>query len=155
MLLKGSMRGRPALKRWWLGCGTPWGIPCSVVKPYGVTLARTSLVSQGSQASLKADTSAVRKAHGHPPGEDHGASGPPVFPSVQRLGSRKARTGQGDAHATSIVLLESSLRNTGGSSEDAKSSGDVGRGKRLMKARCRRGQARLRLGVRACRDKPA
>jgi hypothetical protein len=33
--------------------------------------------------------------------------------------------GQGDEHATYIVLFESSMRNTGGSSEDAKSSGEV------------------------------
>ena len=47
---------------------------------------------------------------------------------VQILGSRKERMGQGDAHAPSLVLLESSMRHTGGASEDAKSSGEVVRG---------------------------
>jgi hypothetical protein len=57
--------------------------------------------------------------------DGHGDRGQPVLPSVQRLGSRKERTGQGDEHATYLVLLESAMLNTGGSSEDGKSSGEV------------------------------
>ena len=65
----------------------------------------------------------------------------PVLPSVQNLGSRKERKGQGDKHATYVVLLESFMRNTGDSSVDAKSSGEVVRGKRFTKARCQRGES--------------
>jgi len=112
-----------------------------VGKPYGVTLALTCLVSPVSQSSLKADTSAASKDQGNPLWEGHGDRGQPVLPSVPRLGSRTERTGQGDEHATYIVLFESSMRNTGGSSEDAKSSGEVVRGKRLTKARGLRGES--------------
>jgi hypothetical protein len=42
-----------------------------------------------------------------------GGRGQPVLPSVQRLGSRRERMGQGE-HATCLVLLESSTANTGG-----------------------------------------
>jgi hypothetical protein len=99
-----------------------------VVKPYGLTLALTYLVYQVSQSSQKADTSAASMDQGNPSWEGHGDRGQPVLPSVQRLGSHKEWTGQGDEHATYIVLSESSMRNTGGSSEDAKSSGEVVRG---------------------------
>ena len=104
-------------------------------------LTLTYLVYEVSQSSLKADTSAASKDQGHPPWEGHGDRGQPVLPSVQRLGSRKARMGQGEKHATYLVLFESSMRNTGGSSEDAKSSGEVVRGKRLTKARCLKGES--------------
>jgi len=57
-----------------------------------------------------------------------GDRGQPVLPSVQSLGSRKERLGQGDAHATSIVRLESSMTNTGGFVRDVKASGQVGKG---------------------------
>jgi hypothetical protein len=110
-----------------------------VVKPYGFTLALAYLVEEVSQSSLQADTSAASKDQGHPLGEGHGDRGQPVLPSVQRPGRRTERTGQGDEHATYIVLCESSMRNTGGFSADAKSSGEVVRGKRLTKARCLRG----------------
>ena len=110
-------------------------------KPYGLTLALTYLVYQVSQSSLKADTSAASKDQGNPLWGSHGDRGQPVLPSVQRLGSRKERMGQGDKHATYSVLFESSMRNTGGSSEDAKSSGEVVRGQRHTKARCPRGES--------------
>ena len=61
--------------------------------------------------------------------------------SMSTLGSRKERTGQGEKHATYRVLFESSMRNTGDSSVDAKSSGEGARGKRLTKARCHIGES--------------
>src|SRR2546422_65984 len=53
-----------------------------------------------------------------------------------------AKSGRGkEKHVTCIVLSESSMLNTGDSSVDAKSSGEVVRGKRLTKARCQRGES--------------
>ena len=71
----------------------------------------------------------------------NGDLGQPVLPKVQRLGSRKERMGQGEKHATYSVLFESSMTNTGDSSGDVKSSGEVVRGKRLTKARGSRGES--------------
>jgi hypothetical protein len=110
-----------------------------VVKPYGVTLALTSLVSQVSQSRLQADTSAARTDHRYPPGEGHGDSGPPDFPSGQSLGSHTEWRGQGEKPAPARVLWESARRHTGGASQEAKSSGDVVREQRLTTARCLRG----------------
>ena len=105
------------------------------------TLLLTYLVYEVSQTSSKADTSAASKDQGTPLWEGHGDRSQPVWPFVQRLGSRKERMGQGDAHAPSLVLLESSMRHTGGASEDAKRRGEVGRGKRLTKVRGLRGES--------------
>jgi hypothetical protein len=44
-------------------------------------------------------------------------------------------------HATSLISFASSPVNTGDSPGDAKSSGEVVRGKRLTKARCPRGES--------------
>ena len=63
-----------------------------------------------------------------------GDRGQPDLPSVQSLGSRKERLGQGDKHATYLVLFESSMRNTGDSLVNVKSSGKVVGGKRLTNA---------------------
>ena len=52
-----------------------------------------------------------------------GDLGQPDLPKVQRLGSRKERTGQGEEHATCIVPSESSMLNTGSFSQDAKGGG--------------------------------
>src|SRR5438874_8061035 len=68
-----------------------------------------------------------------------GDRGQPVLPAVQSLGSRTARTGQGEQHATYSGPCESAMRNTGDASVDAQRSGEVVRGKRLTKARCERG----------------
>ena len=46
-----------------------------------------------------------------------------------------------EKRATSAILLESYRLNTGDSSGDMKSSGEVARGKRLTKARCSRGES--------------
>ena len=53
--------------------------------------------------------------------------GQPDLPAVQRLGSRSERTGQGDAHATCRVLLESSMLHTGDFVRDVKVSGQEAR----------------------------
>jgi hypothetical protein len=65
----------------------------------------------------------------------------PVLPAVQNLGSRKERKGQGEKHATDVVLLASSMRNTGDSSVEAQSSGEGVRGQRVTKARGQRGES--------------
>ena len=57
-----------------------------------------------------------------------GGRGPPVLPSVQRLGSRRERRGQGEEHATCRVLCASSRSNTGGVVRDVKASGSGGKG---------------------------
>jgi hypothetical protein len=51
------------------------------------TLPLTSLVSQGSQPSRTADTSAARQAHGHPLWEGHGDRGEPGYPVSQVWGA--------------------------------------------------------------------
>ena len=53
----------------------------------------------------------------------NGDLGQPVLPKVQRLGSRKERTGQGEKHATYSVLFESSMTNTGEPEREVKESG--------------------------------
>jgi len=55
--------------------------------------------------------------------ESKGDRDQPVLPSVQNLGSREERQGQGEEHATYVVLLESSRLNTGGFVRDGKASG--------------------------------
>ena len=53
-----------------------------------------------------------------------------------------AESGRGDEErATYPILFESDMANTGDSSVDVKSSGEVVRGKRLTKARCQRGES--------------
>jgi hypothetical protein len=70
----------------------------------------------------------------------NGALGHPDVPKGQRLGSRKERKGEGE-HATYLVLFASSMRNTGDSSGEVKSSGEGVRGKRLTKVRGHRGES--------------
>ena len=53
-----------------------------------------------------------------------GGRGPPVLPSVQRLGSRRERRGQGEAHATDRVPCASSMVHTGEPARDGKESGE-------------------------------
>ena len=87
------------------------------------TLALTYLVYDVSQSSLKADTSGESKDQCPPETGGTGDRGQPVLPSVQRLGSRKERMGQGEKHATCLVLFESSRLNTGDFVRDVKASG--------------------------------
>ncbi len=87
-------------------------------------LTLTDLVSYVSQSSLKADTSDASKDQGSQLcWYRHGHRGQPVLPSVQRLGSRRERMGQGDEHATCIVPFESSKLNTGSLPSNVKESG--------------------------------
>ena len=87
-------------------------------------LPLTYLVYEVSQLSLKAYTSGASKDQDHQRGSHgHGHRGQPVLPSVQRLGSRRERKGQGDEHATCIVPFESSMLNTGTLPRNAKASG--------------------------------
>ena len=87
------------------------------------TLTLTHLVLCVSQLSLKAYTSGARKDQCIPVDGCKGDRDEPGLPSVQRLGSRKARTGQGEQHATSSVPLASSMVNTGDFVRDVKASG--------------------------------
>ena len=87
------------------------------------TLPLTYLVYDVSQSSPKSDTSAESKDQGQPATVAAGDRGQPVLPSVQRLGSRKERKGQGEEHATYLVPFESSMLNTGDSSEGCQGSG--------------------------------
>jgi len=88
------------------------------------TLPLPDRVCNVSQSSQKAYTSGESTDPGSQHGwQGHGHRGQPVLPSVQRLGSRTERMGQGDKHAPCLVPLESSRLNTGSSSRDAKGSG--------------------------------
>src|SRR6266849_488508 len=79
-----------------------------------------------------------------------GDLGQPDLPKVQRLGSRKERTGQGEQHATSIVPCASSLLNTGNLPKHNKASGqeeggDPGRHAKVS-GRWRMGRRSLHVG---------
>jgi hypothetical protein len=87
------------------------------------TLTLTHLVVCVSQLSLKSHTSGESKDQCTPADGCTGDRDEPVLPSVQRLGSRKARTGQGEKHATYSVPFASSIVNTGDFVRDVKASG--------------------------------
>src|SRR5688572_33449039 len=73
------------------------------------TLPLTHLVLCVSQWSLKSYTSGESKDQCTPADECTGDREEPVLPSVQRLGSRNERMGQGEKHATYSVPFESSI----------------------------------------------
>lgn len=91
------------------------------------TLPLTHLVFCVSPLSLNAYTSGASKDQGIPVDGWQGDRDAPVFPSVQRLGSRKARTGPGEQHATYGVPFASAMVNTGDVVRDGKASGQEAR----------------------------
>jgi hypothetical protein len=87
------------------------------------TLTLTDRVCYVSQSSQKSYTSGESTDEGYPGWMCPRHRGQPVLPSVQRLGSRRERKGQGEKHATCLVPFESSRLNTGGFGRDVKASG--------------------------------
>ena len=87
------------------------------------TLTLTYLVLGVSPWSMQSHTSGDSKDQGTPADGCPGDRDEPVLPSGQRLGSRKARTGQGEQHATSSVPCASSILHMGDFVRDVKARG--------------------------------
>src|SRR5712692_11650559 len=112
MRLQGAMRERQAPERWCWAEERHGASPEAWESPTGKAAPDSPcLRCQPVEPAILDERGEEGPLHTGDGGK--GGRGQPVLPSVQRLGSRKARTGPGEQHATSLVPPASSIRNPG------------------------------------------